>query len=62
MFGSLTGQQGSAVPQVGQKFIEKQAEYFGSDLHFFAAIQFTEEIPSAQSTLQPTANGDSRHP
>ena len=28
----------------------------GSDLHFFAATQFTEEIPSARSTLQPTAD------
>ena len=30
--------------------------FAGDDLHFFAAIQFTEEIPSAQSTLQPTAD------
>ena len=44
--------------EVGARFIRKQAETFGDDLHFFAAVQFTEEIPSAQSTLQPTANGE----
>ena len=42
--------------EVGARFIKKQAEFFGDDLHFFAAIQFTEEIPSAQSTLEPTAD------
>ena len=44
--------------EVGSKYIKKQAEIFGDDLHFFAAIQFTEEIPSAGSSLEPTADPD----
>lgn len=43
--------------EIGKRFIKKQSElYNATDVHFYAAIQFTEEIPSAGSTLQPTAD------
>jgi alpha-N-acetylglucosaminidase len=44
--------------EIGARFIRKQRELYGnaSDVHFYAAIQFTEEIPSAGSTLLPTAD------
>eukprot|EP01048_Picozoa_sp_COSAG05_P017890 COSAG05_NODE_2522_length_2948_cov_1.656020_2_plen_215_part_00 len=43
--------------EIGQRFIKKQSElYNATGVHFYAAIQFTEEIPSAGSTLLPTAD------
>lgn len=39
--------------QIGSGFIKKQAALYGADLHFFAAIQFTEELPSSGSSLVP---------